>query len=344
MEKSRKMNKMKLVFGIAIPMLVIVVTMVMVGVSFAWFSNADKTTISEITFSTAESYSVGFNMKTDQNLWDNIEYAGQETFNSSGQLLTTAVAGENSVAISNMPYYFVNTVVLNTKGNNFDLSMIFDSVYIFQPKRNANNELIDNAGNVVSDYSQIEVDHYKKQYSTAEGHNDVANIPYAFTWMFKEHGESTTLNYQTNEDKKSMLPLTPSAGDTWYTPYGAFKFNDVAKLSKVNGVDVTDETKLADLGNVIKNFNTTETGKEYDFYIIFAPQEMFYMQFFEADKNKTVTEVYTTETERDKIFENLNNMMFYSSMDYSGSMFKFSAVISVEGVTEKTNQGVSGNE
>lgn len=338
------MNRLKLVFGIAVPMLVIVVTMVMVGVSFAWFSNADKVTISEITFSTAESYSVGFGMKQNEDLWDNIEYAGQEAFNSSGQLLTTAVAGENSVAISNMPYYFVNTVVLNTKGNDFDISMIFDSVDIFQPKRNANSELIDKNGNVTSDYSQIEVDYYKKQYGAAESHGDVADIPYAFTWMFKEHvAETKTLNYQTQDEKNSMLPLTPSSGDIWYTPYGTFEFDKDAKLSSVNGVSVTETTTIADLDNVIKKFNTSETGKEYDFYIIFAPQKMFYMQFFSADNNKKVNEVYTTEAERKKIFENLNNMMFYSSMDYSGSMFKFSAVISVEGVTEKTDQGVKAN-
>ena len=66
---------------------------------------------------------------------------------------------------------------------------------------------------------------------------------------------------------------------------------------------------------------------------------MFWMQFFKADRDKyTASEVY--KEEQKKIFEKLENQMFYSSMSYSGSTFKFSAVIKVNSVQEEAQ----GNE
>lgn len=49
--------------SIMIPLLIVVTTVVMVGASFAWFTNADKVTVTEITMSTAESYRIDFNLQ-----------------------------------------------------------------------------------------------------------------------------------------------------------------------------------------------------------------------------------------------------------------------------------------
>lgn len=358
MEKSRKMNKMKLVFGIAIPMLVIVVTMVMVGVSFAWFSNADKTTISEITFSTAESYSVEFGLDSTNGYYDNIAYAGQEalaTIDGKGKLITSSTKSDDSMVQGNTAYYFVNTIKLNTKGNIFDISMAFDYIRIYKPT-------LTSEGNKQFDTNGLVLGTDKTTYGgVGSGSNPIEKAPYVFTWMFKKHADTAT-NYTTAEgsESKSMKALAPSSGEVWYTPYGALTFGANGFVSKVNdnNIDDTHSIKSADTQS-ITNFTTgsdankVENGELYDFYIIFAPQKMFYMQFFEADKdNYGIQDVYTTTGEsgntvfdtvvKTDICGTLTNKMFYSDLAYSGMSFDFSALISVDGVHEQVNLSEGG--
>lgn len=353
MEKSRKMNRLKLVFGIAIPMLVIVVTMVMVGVSFAWFSNADKVTISEITFSTAESYSVGFDIGGSE-YFDNIAYAGQEaltTVGGKGVLITPDIKSDDSMVQGNTAYYFVNTIKLNTAGNIFDISMAFDYIRIYKPILSDGNKQLDGNG-LVSGTN-------KTTYGGIETNsNPIEKAPYVFTWMFKKH-DGTATNYTSAEgsEAKSMKALAPTSGETWYTPYGALTFGENGYVAKVNdsNIDETYSIKSADTQN-ITNFTTgsdadsVEKGQLYDFYIIFAPEKMFYMQFFEADKEKYgIQDIYTTtdengETVFDKtdICGTLTNKMYYSDLQYSGVSFDFSALISVEGMHEQSNVNDGG--
>ena len=66
--QASKSRNFKIIMSIMIPLLVIVTTAVMVGASFAWFSNADKVTITEITMSTAESYKINFELQTKDKL------------------------------------------------------------------------------------------------------------------------------------------------------------------------------------------------------------------------------------------------------------------------------------
>jgi len=106
--------------------------------------------------------------------------------------------------------------------------------------------------------------------------------------------------------------------------------DDATIASSIKGVD----------GRNITNFSTyntvgDSTSQLFDFYVVFAPEKMFWMQFFSEDKDKyTASEIYT-QAETKKIFENLNNQIFYSSMDYSGSTFEFSAVIHISTVHEE---------
>ena len=81
----------------------------------------------------------------------------------------------------------------------------------------------------------------------------------------------------------------------------------------------------------------------FDFYIVFAPEKLFWMQYVKADVEKyTAAQDDGTNNEGagsadalKKIFGNLSNQMFYSSRDYSGSTFEFSAVINVTGMREE---------
>lgn len=332
-----------------IPLLIVVTTVVMVGASFAWFSNADKVTITEITMSTAESYKINFELQNSQ-LWDNMEYVGQTAFCDSGvnegKLMTKAIAGENTVDISNRPYYFINTVALDTTGNTFDMNMAFDTAKIVTYKY----ELVVNEQGEKTWQKAVDKDGKpivlkEKTYSATEAEN----IKYAFTWFFKKHvneqGIAST-NHIIGDDKIDRLKqLDPTKDDVWYTPYGKLEFAETNEtvnganvknvyVSKVNGTTIDETYSIKDREKSdITNFNTNEL---YDFCIVFAPEKLFWMQYFKADVDKyKAAEIYNENGELQKIFGNLSNQMFYSSRDYSGSTFEFSAVINVTGMREE---------
>lgn len=335
MENSRKINKMKLVFGIAIPMLVIVVTMVMVGVSFAWFSNADKVTVSEITFSTAQSYGIEFNMDGTSNLYDNIEYFGQEaltTLNGKGMLITPDIAGDNAMLKNNTAFYFVNTVKLNTEGNAYDISMAFDYISIYKPiLDDKGNKQINSNGAIAGSEAPL------MSYSES----NLNNVPYVFTWMFKEHTENVdgkATNYDS--DGKSMRSIMPTANEIWYTPYGTLTFDSDGLVASVNGKR-ENIFSIEDVESTsITNFTTNDEGNDglYDFYIIFAPEKLFYMQFFSEDKDQYgIEDVYPEQYQT--ICGLLTNKMYYSDLQYSGVSFEFSALISVNGMSQENSGG-----
>lgn len=332
-----------------IPLLIVVTTVVMVGASFAWFSNADKVTITEITMSTAESYRINFTLQENNQLWDNMEYVGQTAFCDSkpnaGKLMTKAIAGENTVDISNRPYYFINTVALDTTGKTFDMNMAFDTAKIVTYKY----ELVVNEQGEKTWQKAVDKDGKpivlkQKTYSATEAED----IKYAFTWFFKEHvneqGIAST-NHTVGDDKIDRLKqLNPTKDDVWYTPYGKLEFAETNEtvnganvtnvyVSKVNEKDIPNDYSIEDREKSdITDFNTN---KLYDFCIVFAPEKLFWMQYFKADVDKHKAENIYSSDELKKIFGNLKNQMFYSSRDYSGSTFEFSAVINVTGMSEE---------
>ena len=144
------------------------------------------------------------------------------------------------------------------------------------------------------------------------------------------------------------MQLEPQKNEVWYTPYGKLTFGDDNLVALVNDDNSIDATSIRDVEKrVIDNFGTNGVGNStsqlFDFYIVFAPEKLFWMQFFSADRDKyTANDIYTTtvngETIKDdakKIFESLSNQMYYSHMDYSGSTFEFSAVLNVTNVHEE---------
>lgn len=202
MDASRK-SILKLVFGIAIPILIMIVTMVMVGMSFAWFTDADKVTIESITMSTAEAYRISFARQNE--LCNNLEYMGQTALTKDGYLMSKAKAGENTLLQNDRAYYFVNAVSLDTLGKKVDFRMSFDGAKIYQVQKDAN-------GNVVKGEDGNPVVIPKKTYGVAEG----AEIPYAFTWFFTPRGSRTSGNHTVDTDKKCMsnisIPRTATFG------------------------------------------------------------------------------------------------------------------------------------
>lgn len=370
MQASQSRN-FKIIMSIMIPLLVIVTTAVMVGASFAWFTNAEKVTITEITMSTADAYTITFDLGNNS-LWDNMLYVGQTAFCDKGldkgKLMTAAVAGSNDVDTSNRAYYFINTVALNTGGRTFDMSMAFDTTEILKyeyQKDSDGNYVRDENGNPII----VEDENGNPRYSSIkkygfENSNPASDIPYAFTWFFKKRNivavqkstnyEKVSSGSDTTKTYERLKQLEPSAGEEWYTPYGKLTFGEVSEtvdntttksvvVTKINDNPISvDSFSLKDEDKKcnVTGFSTTTDSEIYDFYIVFAPETMFWMQFFKADRDQhTASDVYTQD-EQKKIFEKLENQMFYSSMSYSGSTFKFSAVIKVNSVQEEAQ----GNE
>ena len=358
--QASKSKNFKIVMSVMIPLLIIVTTVVMVGASFAWFTNADKVTVAEITMSTADSYRIDFTrqpLSTDGKLlFDNMQYVGQTAFCASGanagKLMTEAIAAGNAVDTSDRAYYFINTVALDTQGKTFDMSMAFDGVKIVKYKRNADGSIAkdENEQNVVEKINKIYA-------ATGSNVSPVSDIPFAFTWFFKAHCETdndgVVRNYETykiddSTNAQRLLQLEPQKNEVWYTPYGKLTFGDDNLVARVNDDDSIDSASIKGVDKrIINDFGTNGIGNAtsqlFDFYIVFAPEKLFWMQFFSADRDKyTATDIYTTtvdgETTNDdtkKIFEELSNQMYYSHMDYSGSTFEFSAVLNVTNVHEE---------
>lgn len=329
MDASRK-SILKLVFGIAIPILIMIVTMVMVGMSFAWFTDADKVTIESITMSTAEAYRISFARQNE--FCNNIEYMGQTALTKDGYLMSKAKAGENTLLQNDRAYYFVNAVSLDTLGKKVDFRMSFDGAKIYQVQKDANGTPV-----IIP----------KKTYGEAEG----AEIPYAFTWFFTPRGSRTSGNHTVDGDKKVHVEhLDPKDSDVWYTPYGKLEFKD-GKVAKVNGsatvdgvsidkysiknVDGTDivdfQTQGASLGT-----GSTDTSQLFDFYVVFAPEKLFWMQYFAKDcDTTTVSDLYKENV--NKATGGRIDQMYYASMGYSGCTFEFSAIINVIKLNETTD-------
>lgn len=341
MDASRK-SILKLVFGIAIPILIMIVTMVMVGMSFAWFTDADKVTIESITMSTAEAYRISFARQNE--LCNNLEYMGQTALTKDGYLMSKAKAGENTLLQNDRAYYFVNAVSLDTLGKMVDFRMSFDGAKIYQVQKDEN-------GNVVNGEDGKPIVTPKKTYGEAEGNSSIAEIPYAFTWFFTPHVNGKSGNYTTDTDNKVHVKhLDPNNNDVWYTPYGKLEFKD-GKVAKVNGQSTIGDKSMAEYsikdvdGTDIVEFQTqgaplgtgsNDTSQLFDFYVVFAPEKLFWMQYFAKDCDTTkVSDLYGENV--NKATGGRIDQMYYASMGYSGCTFEFSAIINVIKLNETTD-------
>lgn len=320
--KTSQNSRIKLALGITVPVLVMIVTLIMVGMSFAWFSDATEVYIESITLSTKEAYSISF----DTLEGDNLNYKGQTAIAPDGRLVTSFWAAENGKSKEDKPFCFVKSIKLDTLAKSVDINVTLDSADIYSVVR-------DSDGNPVLDASGNEQRTIKNTYDSQK-----ENLPYAFTWFFKAHtGDESVFakNYISSGDNMTeMIDYSPANGEIWFTPYGQLTFGDNGKVKSVNGEDIgsLDGIEKKD----IVSFNTGDAPIVYDFYIVFAPEELFYKQFFAGLDTQTVQTVYAEYADENgdnpvlkHIFGTRFNQMYYSGYDYLGSRFAFSALINV---------------
>ena len=66
-KENKKFNK-NLAFMFIVPVLVIVVTMSIMGVTFAWFTHAEQTTIASLNLSTSQTFQMTFEIAANTKL------------------------------------------------------------------------------------------------------------------------------------------------------------------------------------------------------------------------------------------------------------------------------------
>ncbi len=322
-----KNAKIKLALGIAIPVLVMIVTVSMLGVSFAWFSNENEVYIESISITTEAAYSVAFDTKS---AGDNLLYRGQTAMENGGKI----IYNPSSARKDDRPFCFASLINLNTHGQEAEIAISFDYANIFEELGSGDSKTKQSIN----------------LYSSTDG-NSIDLIPYVFTWFFKAHtaGENVMatnkLNPSAAPDDQEMMYYTPQANEIWYTPYGALTFDANGKVSAINGTATTampSDTQGFTL-------QTTDEGVLYDFYIVFAPEALFWAQFFTGMENATAQSVYVDENgdiDHDIInhiagnsigsTSGVCNSVYYSGYRYLGTQFEFTAVIDVLKLVETT--------
>lgn len=326
MEKTGS-KKAKLLLGAAVPLIAIIITLIMVGASFAWFANVSAPTVQTVRLNTQKAFILSFTADKEANE-RNINYKGQTAIGSDGKLVTEYNGQTGGLLGSRLeqymldaPYYFITTVALDTENTVIDMNMTLDSAKI-------------TSGNTTIE-----------SYDIAAGSKyPQTDIPYVFTWYFKEHVETAdgdVKNYtgtlvSEDDDRRVMADYKPSGGEVWYTPYGQLTFGENGLVSKVNGEDADGYSALAE---GLRDVSIIAENKSFDFYIVFAPEKLFWSQFFAEDREKSVSDIYTSQEEQKRIFgSSSQNQMYYSNTRYYGTTFEFGAMITVTAMHSAPDQ------
>lgn len=334
--KAFKTAKLKLIMGIVIPVFVMIASLIMVGVSFAWFSTSATTNIATINLTTTKVFTLGFSAGASETA----SYNGQTAIskdNSSGNvyLISRYRQDDDEELNENSPFMFKTSIGLSTEGASVKLNMGFKIVQIVYENGTYVHNDVTGKDEWVGDGHPYDLDIYGARTQTPVSLNphvneyDADKIPYAFTWFFVERNKVL--------DGDAMLI---------YTPYGAMELESVTnhyykQAKKLNGTAVNNSTSIENVTpEGILNFvaSPTELGENriFDFYVVFAPEKLFWMQFFPADRNKATTAVYTNTELLNYISRGSTvadcNTMYYTASQYIGATFNFTAEVNVSDI------------
>lgn len=301
-EKRLHIARAKLIMGIIIPVLVMVVTATMIGVSFAWFTQGDtEVKITAIQLTTEPSFTLTF--ETDSP--ETVPYAGQVAFDGDGHLITKDWAldangrnlTEGSTDYNNYmkdaPYTYSAPLRLDT--DNAEVSMDVDI-----------SELTIRVTD--TDDSGTQIHEIRKHLGGVDGNPN--DIDYGFTWYF--------INTNTR---------------TVYTPYGSFAQGTAYPWESLP--DKQGLTSFSAVNNDIWTFNIVFAPEKLYWLQYVKPSEAVENSI---DWTHNIHDVYTSE-ERANIVDEENGygrQLYYSSPLYIGVDFVFSATINVTEVNRDT--------
>lgn len=335
-DNKRKKSKFKSIVGLVVPLLVMAISVSVIGVSFAWFSVGTSVEIATINLSFADIFTLRFEID------DNIEnmYNGQTAvmgseMNTSGRFpigadggrlvnrrwaLDTANGGlglspsDASFGryIADSPYIASFPMRLNTDGRAITLEVSFEAMSIkkYSGEGRDRTEITSLTIEMPSVVEEGEVPTYDK-----------SDICYGFTWFLVVNGVT-------------------------YSPYGSLGENFAA--SSESGAGTFFENASLPNKTALENFYAElpadSQAANCTFYIVFAPERLYWMQYFENDwtktkaggtiqkiaENGTVTNYQTGNAySQEELNSSAWDYLKYSSQAYAGAEFNFTVLLEV---------------
>lgn len=315
-EREKTNPKIRLALTIAVPVMVIVITISMIGASFAWFSRSATPQIATIDLSVREVFNLTFT--TDAPLDKDSLYHGETAISDDGYLIGNYSAykkGYSSLSdngylnyVADKPYVFGSSINLSTNDRYIDLDINFNSIVISM------DSVVTHAfGEPIGDETTI---YYEDSV-----------IPLSFTWYMQK----------ADSDSNNII----------YSPYGIIEYKVESEgdipytyAERINGIDADNVTldeketsaTLIERKGLVDFF--TDGVERYNIYVVFCPEKLYWMQYFKKDRDKKITDIYSESEINTIIGENgtINKhySVFYSDQNnFLGSSFTFSANMNV---------------
>ncbi|MEG1529802.1 MAG: hypothetical protein RR405_05545 [Clostridia bacterium] len=318
-EAYKKAN-LKRIMALVASLLVIAVAITVVGISYAWFSDIATATIEPISLVSEEVMDLVFAKEPDGAI---VKYGGQNAYDDTMRLVTerratstdlanggkglTVDSGAFKTYMLNAPYQRKTEMKFDTDGRTVDFQIDLTDFKIYAPA-------VEPSGTRTLKYP---VEPY------------VSDAHLCGTWFMKKKG-----------------------GSWIYTPYGKIDLADIKyEADRVPPSSVasfplvktfvwdTLPSKVPTTGFVAR------AGDMYEFYLVFAPEKLFWKQFCASEWTKPVisfnpdssvnanNSVYTAD-DMNIILNGANGNVykdrpFYATPHYVGDDFEFLAQLSV---------------
>lgn len=310
MDKNTKKRKnLKFIISIVTAVVVMVASLTMVGVSYAWFTTNAKSEISSIELTTSSCFVLSFSFGEDPE-GGYPQYTGQYAYKNA--------QGNNHLVTSEFA-----TDVLNypSGSTNYDQYML-DKAYEVGAQFNIDteNRPVDFKVEISTVLITLDVD--ENTTITLMNLTDADLIKYGFTWYILYNNEM-------------------------YTPYrGTKTYNAITDTNNklpINNGNVATKWTTTPIPASIQNF-TADHADAY-LYLVFCPEKAYWYQYgnnlesgsSKRDWAKNLDEIYTSD-ELNKIahlssYPALTGTT-YSDSSYIGASFKFDVTVSVLNVPE----------
>ncbi len=315
MAKSERKFSKKLALTVAIPAVVMIVIIAVLGVSFAWFSDSVTAQIATINMSVADIFVMEFVISEDTQVYDpdnNLSYIyeGQTAFDSSGLLITDTHATEKGLVGAQRVSYMNDRAFiapfnlrLDTDGWTVAFTAKISNVSITNTTVGEDGEVTHKVAPITIPTPTTDADSQDAVTLTEE------DVKLGFTWYIK--------------DSFNRL----------YTPYGTM--NNIVPTTSATvtpALNVNNwEVPILNSGFVAA-FDGGEDEYNYSFNIVFAPEILYWQQYGSTDVyNQTAQDIYG-DSSVDGGFKSTkwNAINKYSSQVYSGSTYRFTVVLTVD--------------
>ncbi len=307
---EKKKSYKKYFYGIFVPIMVMIVALSTAGISYAWFSNSVSAEISTIHLSTAEIFTLEFEISGDSG-----KYEGQK-----------AVLGSEKTANNQFPIgtdgghlvtaQYAKSVLGLEDGSNLYNIYMGDSA--FGPYENAENEGARFNLRLDTDGKKVELD-ITLASVTVEKKDDSGNVVDALTIEIP---------------KESGYDVSDIAyGFTWYLEAGGKTFTPYGEKSALGNKALSDFATTSNISLSATSANLESGQTNATFTVVFAPEKLYWMQYG-TDWEMCVKDVYPDYSTDAAFKEKWDDINKYSAIAYAGATFKFDIQIEVVSISE----------